>query len=156
MTDRELPSDPPSTVSAQIPETARTERSGTIPVAEERLTVERRTVESGRLRVGVKVRERQETVELDLTEETAEIERVPIGRVVETAPPMRQDGEGETAVLIIPVLEERYVMVRQLVLKEEIHVRKSRVTTRASAPVTVRYEEVAVSRDPTFPDDESP
>ncbi len=44
---------------------------------------------------------------------------MPVGRVVDEAPAAR--AEGDTT--IIPVVEERLVVVKQLFLVEEIHVR---------------------------------
>ena len=54
------------------------------------------------------------------SEETVEVTRVPIDKVVETAPEIRTDGD----VTIVPVLEEVLVVEKRLVLKEELHIRR--------------------------------
>jgi len=48
------------------------------------------------------------------------VEHVPIGRMVETAPPVRE----EDGVTVIPVIEEVVVTETRLVLREELHVRR--------------------------------
>jgi uncharacterized protein (TIGR02271 family) len=60
-------------------------------------------------------------VEADLAHDHVVVERVPIGRVVDAAPPIRQEGD----VTILPVMEEIVVLERRLVLKEEVHFRRN-------------------------------
>ena len=45
------------------------------------------------------------------------IDRVPVGRFVDAAPPVRHEAD----VTILPVTEEIVVTERRLILKEEIH-----------------------------------
>src|SRR5215470_13402237 len=87
----------------------------TLRLYEEGLSVDKSRVETGRVRVRVVTKERQETVEAPLTREHYEIERVPVGREIEAIPPRRQEGD----VTVVPVVEEVIVMRRKLVLKEE-------------------------------------
>jgi stress response protein YsnF len=47
---------------------------------------------------------------------------------------------------VIPVVEEILVVERRLVLKEEIHVRRVRTTTRHRETVTLREEEIVIER----------
>ena len=47
------------------------------------------------------------------------VERVPVDRPVEAMPVVRE----EDGVLIVPVVEERLVVTKQLVLKEELQIR---------------------------------
>ena len=65
-----------------------------------------------------------------------------VDRVIETAPAVRE----EDGVTIIPVVEEQLVVTKRLVLKEEIHLRKVRTTTRATEDVTVRKQRAEVVR----------
>lgn len=113
-----------------------------LPLAEERLTV--KTVErvTGRVRVGT--RTRTEAVEIDepLASAEAEFRRVPVDRVVVQVPEIRE----EDGVTIIPVVEE--VLVRQLVLREEIHVRCVERERRLEGTVELRVQEPFVERDP--------
>lgn len=119
----------------------------TIHLHEEVLSVGKRAVERGRVHIRIKVREREETVEQDLESQDVEIERVPVGRPVDSIPQPRQDGD----VLIVPVVEEELVVTKRLVLKEELHIRKR--TTRRTERVTesVRSEEAVITRDAAAP-----
>lgn len=87
---------------------------------------------------------RDQVVEADLEHEQVVIERVPIGRVVDAVPPVRQEGD----VTIMPVIEEELVVVRRLVLKEEVHLRRVRSTVPHVETVTLRKQTVSVSRTP--------
>lgn len=113
-----------------------------IPLYDEILSVGKRAVETGRVRITTEVRERQETVDQDLDSETVEIVRVPVGRPVDAAPEPRHEGD----VLIVPVVEEELVVTKRLVLKEELHIRKQ--TTRRTERITetLRSEEASVER----------
>jgi len=115
-----------------------------IPLVAERLSVGKRTVPTGRVRVRTLVDETQEWVREDLARETAEIERVPIGREVDEVPQVRQEGD----VLVVPVVEEVLVVEKRLVLKEEIRIRKDRMVERAEEPVTLRAMRAVVEREP--------
>lgn len=85
---------------------------------------------------------RSEAVEVDLKQEQVVIERVPIGRIVDAVPPVRQDGD----VTIMPVVEEELVVVRRLVLKEEVHIRRVQTTVSHVETVTLRQQHVSVTR----------
>jgi stress response protein YsnF len=71
-----------------------------------------------------------------------EVERVPVDRPVDAMPSIRQEGE----VTIIPVVEEVLKVERCLVLKEEVHIRRVKTTERHQEQVTLRKQEVLVSR----------
>ena len=87
---------------------------------------------------------REQAVEADLNREQVVVERVPIGRIVDAVPPVRQDGD----VTIMPVVEEEVVMVRRLVLKEEVHLRRVRTTVPFTETVSLRRQTVSVTRTP--------
>ncbi len=86
--------------------------------------------------------ERTVVVDEDLAQDSVVIERVAIGRVVEAVPPVRQEGD----ITIIPVVEEELVVVRRLVLREEVHLRRVTSTTRHTETVTLREQTVTVTR----------
>ena len=117
-----------------------------VPLHEETLSVARREIETGRIRVKVEIHERQETIEQDLAQEPVEIERVPVGKVIAEAPSISEEDDG--AVIVIPVVEEVLVVERRLVLKEELRVRRVRSTARQQQNVTLRSEEAVVTRLP--------
>lgn len=114
-----------------------------IPVVAEELRVGKRRVETGVVRVRKLVREHEETVEQPTVREEVEIERVPIGRVVDVAPETRNEGD----TLVIPVLEEVLVVEKRIMLKEEVRVTWRRTEERNPQRVIVRSEEVVVDRD---------
>jgi uncharacterized protein (TIGR02271 family) len=95
-----------------------------LPLLAERVSITRRRVETGGVRASITTRVNEQIIEEDLVHERVQIERVPVNRVIETVPPIREEGN----TTIIPVVEEVLVIERRLVLKEEVHVR--RVTVR--------------------------
>ncbi len=115
----------------------------TLPLAEERLTVGRETVESGIVRVNTPVETLHEIVEATLREERVEITRVPVDAVVERAPPVRTEGE----VTIVPVLEEVLVVEKRLVLREELHIRRRTEERAVEIPVERRRQHAVVERE---------
>jgi uncharacterized protein (TIGR02271 family) len=117
-----------------------------LPVAEERVSVAKRWVAAGRVRVRTETELIEEDVGLDLQGDDVEIERVSIGRQVDEAPQVRQ----EDGVTIIPVLEEVLVVEKRLVLKEELRLKRRVTTERVEVPVTLRKQRAVVERiDPT-------
>ncbi|RYY06261.1 MAG: DUF2382 domain-containing protein [Alphaproteobacteria bacterium] len=87
---------------------------------------------------------RTQAVTADLNHEHIVVERVSIGRIVDAVPPVRQEGD----VTIISVVEEELVVVRRLVLKEEVHFRRVRTTVPHVETVTLRQQTVSVTRTP--------
>lgn len=118
------------------------DRETVVPLLEETVSVEKRRVERGGVRVTTTVREREEIVRQTLEQEDVEVTRVPIGREVGERPEIRQEGD----TTIIPLVEEVLVVERRLVLREEIHVRRQTRTVQAEQPVTLRSEDATVDR----------
>lgn len=92
-----------------------------IPLVEERATITKRTVETGRVRIDVRVHEHPEMLLETLKHESFSVEHVPIGRQVETTPAVREEGD----VTVYPVMEERLVVEKRLFLKEELRVTRN-------------------------------
>jgi uncharacterized protein (TIGR02271 family) len=113
-----------------------------IPLYEEAVSVTRRKVERGRYRIDVRVVERDQSIEQTLDRQDVEVERIAVGRVVETAPEIRQDGD----VMIIPIVEEEVVLVTRLVLREEIHIRRKTTQRTEQFTVTLRSERAEITR----------
>ena len=107
----------------------------------EEVSVARRTVR-GRVQVHVHTVTREHAVDEALTHERVEVERVAIGRPVDAIPPDRQEGD----TTVIAVVEEVVVVHRQLVLREEVRVRRVRVTERHRETVSLRAQEAVVER----------
>lgn len=119
------------------------EKPRSIPLVAEEVAVETRPVKTARVTVQTRTEERREWVEATLRREDVTVERIPIGRVVEEAPAVREEGD----VLIVPVLEEQIVVEKRLLLKEELHIRKTVRLEDVREPVTLRSETATVTRE---------
>jgi uncharacterized protein (TIGR02271 family) len=113
-----------------------------IPLAEEELRVEKRSVATGKVRVRSVVDLVEEVARATLEEERVDVTRVPIDREVEAAPSVRTEGD----VVIVPVLEEVLVVEKRLVLKEELHIRRHVTHDSVEVPVTLRKQRAVVER----------
>jgi stress response protein YsnF len=114
-----------------------------LPLAEEVVSLDRRETVTGRVRVTTAIDTDQHFLETDLREEHVEVSRVAIGRVVDTAPVVRTEGD----VTIIPVLEEIAVVETRLLLREEVHLRRVARRHAETVPVTLRRQRAVVERD---------
>jgi uncharacterized protein (TIGR02271 family) len=115
-----------------------------VPVLVEELEVQKRVVETGKVRITKVVHERETLVDEPLLRDNVAISRVPMQRVVEGPIPMREE-HGTT---IISVVEEVLVVEKRWMLREEIHIRTRRTETHQPQPITLRSEEVQVERVP--------
>ena len=120
-----------------------------VPLHSEELSIGRRQTVRGTVRVEVTTSVRDHVVDELLAREGVEIERIPVGRVVEVMPGVREEGD----LMIIPVVEEVLVTERRLVLKEEIHLRRVRTTDRYQDTISLRTQDVSIARSkpPTGP-----
>lgn len=110
----------------------------------EKIEVSRRRIETAVVRASRVTRTREQLVEAELSHERVEVERIPVGRTVDSVPPVRQEGD----TTILSVVEEVVVVERRLVLKEEVHIRRVKTTEHHSETVTLREQEAAVTRTP--------
>ena len=137
MADPNDPTAPPA-VRPEVLEEGET----VLPIAEERARIETRDRIVGRVRVRTETREQDVEVAETLRSSHVEVERVPVDRFVDEVPEVReQDG-----VTIVPVMEE--VLVRRLVLREELHVRRVEEEREHRETVTLRTQEPVVEREP--------
>lgn len=121
----------------------RPEIQETIPVIEERASLHKRTIETGRVRIRTVVEESERWFRETLEREAVLVTRVPVDREVEAMPQMHEEGD----TLIIPIVEEVLTVQKQLVLKEEVHIRRQRKTETVEAPVTLRSMRAVVERE---------
>lgn len=113
-----------------------------IPVIHEKLRIEKREFESGRVLVHKTVTERDEVAEVLLRQQDLVVDRVPVGRAVSEAPQTRQEGD----TLIVPILEEVLVVEKRLMLKEELHIRKQSSERTEQHKVRLRAEHVEIEQ----------
>ena len=122
-----------------------------IPIYAEELEVSTRKVKTGSgVRIHKTVTQTEKIVDYPLLYESSDVTRVAVNRVVQTAPAIRHEGD----LMIIPVMEEQLVIEKRLVLKEEIHIRKTRETVRQPQSITLREEHAEVERFGAHSEDE--
>ena len=115
----------------------------TIKVLEEQLKVEKRELETGRVRITKKVIEHTEDIDIPLVGEEVSVERVLVNKYIEGLPPqVRYEGEK----MIIPVVKEVLVVEKKLLLVEELWVTKHQVHNNETQQVSLKKEEVTVER----------
>jgi stress response protein YsnF len=114
-----------------------------IPLVREEVSVAAQPRET-RIRIHKSVESQVERIELPLRHEGFEVRRVPVNRVIDEAAGTRT----EDGVMIIPVMAERVVTRKELVLLEEIHLVPQVRSETYSEDVTLRTETVSVERIP--------
>ena len=115
-----------------------------LPLLAEEVAVSKQVVETGRVQVARVTHEQEQLVDELLAHRTAEIERVPIGRHVDTMPAVREEGD----TVVIPIVEELLVIERRLFLKEEVHVKRVISTKRHQESVVLRHHEAVITHVP--------
>ena len=113
-----------------------------IPIVEETVRVDKRQTVSGKVRVRTEVDSVEQVVRQTLTGETVEVTRVPVDQRIAQIPEIRT----ENGVTILPIVEERLVVEKQLFLKEELHIRRNITTETVEVPVNLRSERAVVER----------
>ena len=118
-----------------------------IPLAEETLAVSKREVETGRVQVALTTEIETVVARETLRGRRVEVERVTIGRTLaEGEAPPRSREEGDT--LVVPLVEETAVVVKRLVLREEVRLRFVATETPFEETVDVRRQQATVGRVP--------
>jgi uncharacterized protein (TIGR02271 family) len=114
----------------------------TLQLFAEELSIAKETLEIGRVRVATRTHEREALVDENLARERVEVETVPIGRRIDAMPEVRQEGD----TTIVPVVEELLHIERQLMLKEEVRIKRLHTTERYQEKVTLRHQEAVITR----------
>ena len=133
------PTDP--TQQSRI-EATQTVDQTTIPVVKERLQLDTRERITGQVDVVTTVHTERVDIPLQTVYTRYEERRVPVNRVVEQMPQPRYEG----ANLIVPVVREEEVVIKRLVLVEEIHLIQHRDEEARTETVDLRHEEVSIRR----------
>ena len=114
-----------------------------LALIQETARVEKRVVETGRVRISSRAESIEEMVRASLVHEALSIERIPVGRTIsgdDAVPHVTTEGD----LTIVPVLEEILVVEKRLVLKEEIHIRRTTMREDVAMPVTLRKQRADV------------
>lgn len=114
-----------------------------VPVAEERLNVEKRAGQVGEVRLNKTVHEEQQTIPVELRREEANVEVHDL--------PDRPLRAGETTAfqegtIRVPLQGEQAYVTKEAVVTGEVAVQKNQTTERRDVSDTVRREEVNVDR----------
>jgi len=113
-----------------------------IPLVEEELRIDKRSVVTGKVRVRTVVDTVEEMARATLEGRQVEVVRVPIDREIDVAPAVRTEGD----VVIVPVVEEVLVVEKRLVLKEELRLQPRKTEETVEVPVTLRKQRAVVER----------
>ena len=113
-----------------------------LPLLEEELRIDKRSVTTGKVRVRSVVDSVEEVARATLDGERVEVTRVPVNKEVDAAPSVRTEGD----VTIVPVLEEVLVVEKRLILKEELHIRREVTRENVEVPVTLRKQRAVIER----------
>lgn len=118
------------------------EATAVLPLIEEQLDVQKRMVQTGKVRINKRVSEREELIDETLMRDDIEVQRVDINRVVDG--PVSVRSEGDTT--IIPLLEEVLIIEKRLILKEELRVTRRRSEIHQPQRISLRNEQATVER----------
>lgn len=116
--------------------------SPTLEIVSESATVSKRDVVTGKVRVETRTEQHEELVTAALRTEDVEVERVPVNRHIDEVPAIRTEGD----VTIVPVIEEVLVVEKRLLLKEELHIRRSVSQETVEARIDLRKQFAHVER----------
>ena len=138
--DRQPPPAPREVGSAaDIDETV-----GTLKVVEEQLAVGKIAVPGSTTRVHIETDTTQEHVEAMLRREEYDIETVTVGEVVSAIPRIRKEGD----VTVIPVCEERLVVRKEVILREEIRLTPRHTVESYEDTVELRRQHAVIETLP--------
>lgn len=114
-----------------------------VPIIKEELQVEKNTVTTGRVKLIKKVVERNTPYSIPLSSESVVVERVAVNKEVDKAPDTRYEGN----TMILPVLKEVWVVRKQLVLVEELHITRKTTESILTGEILLREESIDISRE---------
>lgn len=113
-----------------------------IPVIEEKINVDVKNVETGKVRISKQVHEEEVTVDVPFIHDEVDVKHVAKNISVEKAPEVRHEGD----TMIIPVLKEEVIVQKRLVLVEELHITKRKVEEHHPQQITLKKEDVKIDR----------
>jgi stress response protein YsnF len=114
-----------------------------VPIVEERLTADKKVSDGRTVTVRTSPITEDTTIHETVSSELVDIKRVPFDKVVTEMPSVRVEGD----VTIIPVVEERLVISKELVLIEEIHMHKFSSTQEVARTIPLTRLEVTIDDD---------
>ena len=122
-----------------------------VPLVEERARIDKRVVERDHVTIRTAITESQQVLSDALRREQVDIRRVAVNQEVDAIPGIREEAD----VIIIPIVEERAVLIKRLVLVEELHVQRKVLEEPVQVPVSLRSTEVFVESQDSSNDEDS-
>jgi uncharacterized protein (TIGR02271 family) len=123
------------------PEPVADEIEGSVELREERLVAHKETHEVGEIQVHTEIEQTPGRLEVDAYREEVTVEHEPVGEVVTERVEPWQEADGA---YVLPVYEERLVVVKRLVLRERIRIRRVGATERQLFEDTLRRERLVI------------
>ena len=114
----------------------------TVQLVVEEADVSKRKLVTGRIDVRTVTDTVDEIVKATVQGQTVDVTHVPIDRTIDAVPAMRTEGD----VTIIPVVEEVLVIEKRLLLKEEVHIRRTTRSEDVETTVPLRRQRAIVER----------
>ena len=112
----------------------------TIPVIEEKIAINKEVVETGSILISKHIEETIESVTVPLLHHEHDIEHEAINILIDNIPAVRYEGN----TVIFPVVKE--VLVKRVLLVEEIRITKRTVETNDEQQFSLRKESVTIER----------
>src|SRR5439155_9370005 len=114
--------------------------AGRLELREEQLVAHKDLRHLGEVVVRTEVEEVPGRLEVEAEREEVEVDHVPVGQVVRERVAPWEEGD----VLVVPVYEEQLVVVKRLVLKEELRIRRVAGTERQVFEDVLRRERLVI------------
>lgn len=114
----------------------------TLQVVAETATVSTRDVVTGKVRVETRTEIHDEFVSAAVRSENVTVERVSVNREVDVVPTIRTEGD----VTIVPVVEEVIVVEKRLIVREELHIRRTVSSEIIETSVPLRKQSATIHR----------
>jgi uncharacterized protein (TIGR02271 family) len=131
---------PAGTAGSRIPAGAKEEVK--VPLVEEELAAEKRTKETGQVRVRKDVTTEQKEVTVPVTKEEVRVERVPAGGEARPGDTSFQKGT-----VTVPVREEEVEVRKRPIVREEVRVSKTPEQVERRAGAEVRKESADIEKE---------
>ena len=111
-------------------------------MVEETARIDKREVQTGRVKVHTVVETSEQMVREALSSQNVKVTRVPVDQPVTTVPVIRT----ENGITIVPVLEEILVVEKRLIVREELHIKQEVSHETVEVPVSLRKQRAVVER----------
>ena len=121
-----------------------TPESHRLELREEELVPRKEWQQLGEVVVRTQIEEFPGRLELDALREEVEVQHVPMGEVVQD----RREPWEEDGTLVIPMYEEQLVVVKRLVMREQVRIKRLSLTEKRLFEETLRRDRLAIE-DPS-------